>query len=194
MRIVERSMIERSMKCLFLVAAVALSGCVSTALVIVDRKTALEEQASGKLTPLADGLADEGLAPRAAPVTHGQLDEAGVDTASPGTSNDPLAGEEPTDLELIDDLLVAGCVGEGKDGLLVDTHADCSDPGDLARLGRAVEKSNRGRWQVWRWLAAERPKKSMAEVRAAWREAYLTSVVCGAKVQKSDGTWENKSC
>ena len=57
---------------------VAATGCVSAPdVILVDRKTALEEQASGRLTPLSDDLENAGLLPRAAPLTGAQLATAG---------------------------------------------------------------------------------------------------------------------
>src|SRR5262245_59526793 len=55
------------------------AGCVSAPAVgIVDRKTALEQQASGSFRGLEEELEQAGLAPRPAPLTAAQLGAAGV--------------------------------------------------------------------------------------------------------------------
>ncbi len=167
-----------------------LAGCVKAPdVVIVDRRTALEQQAQGSFRGLEEELEQSGLLPRPAPLTAAQLASAGVSrTAEESEDADGL----PDSLRA-DTLLVQRCVGEGSDGLLVLTVGTCTGAMDVPQVTRMIERVNRNRRQLWQWMAT-RERRSPAEVQSAWREVHLGGVICGGQVQKADGSWEIKRC
>ena len=61
-------------------------------------------------------------------------------------------------------------------------------------MSALVERANRDRLQIWEWLKAQRPQRTLDEVRRAWREVHLRGVVCGGQVQAGDGSWTAKKC
>jgi hypothetical protein len=171
--------------------AALAAGCVSApAVVIVDRKTALEQQASGTFRGLEDELEQAGLSPRPAPLTAAQLTAAGVRTGVDTGEADDAAG----DAERGDALLVKRCIGESLEGELVLTVEPCTGAIDVPQVGRLIERVNRERRQLWRWLAGQSPGKSAEQVRAAWREIHLGGLVCGGQFQAAGGGWEIKRC
>jgi hypothetical protein len=175
-----------------LAAVGALAACIhAPAVVIVDRKTALEQQASGSFRGLEDELEQAGLVPRPAPVTAAQLDAAGVKRAGLDASDDDDAG---SDLVRTDALLVKRCIGEAVDGTLVLTVDSCTGTIDVPQVGRMLERVNRARRQLWRWLDGQAPGKSPDQVREAWRETHLAGLPCGGQLQGSGGAWEVKRC
>jgi hypothetical protein len=168
-----------------------LAGCVKAPdIILVDRKTALEQQAAGSFTGLEDELEQAGVSPRPTPFTHGQLAASGAAGATRALDED----EAQADPVRVDALLTRRCVGEARDGTLVETSSTCTGTLDVAALTRLIERTNRSRLQVWRYLQSKRPHASLDDVRRAWREAHLQSVVCGGQVQRDDGGWEAKKC
>jgi len=101
---------------------------------------------------------------------------------------------EQTEADRVDALLRQHCIGEGKDGLLIDTHDDCIGASDRALTIALIDRTNRARMQLWRWMQAQQPESSPQALRGAWREAHARGVVCRAWVQRDDGTWEPKPC
>ena len=127
----------------------ALAACIRAPdVVMVDRATALEQQAAGSFDEVELKLIRTGVVPRPVPLTPEQLEALGV---RPPT---PVDDTEQTEADRIDDLLRNRCIGEGRDGLLVDTHASClgaSDRGDDSgergdvgsRIGSRVQRRTR---------------------------------------------------
>lgn len=160
-----------------------LLGCIRAPDVIVlDRRTALEEQAAGSYRLLEEELYRSQLVPHPVPLVTEQLPPSDAPT-EPGRDGDQL-----------DRLLVRRCVGEALDGSLVDTRARCSGKVDVPLLLRLIEDGNRQRQQIWARLQSAAKGKSLAEVRAAWRAVHLDNVVCGAQLEVAAGKWEAKSC
>jgi Protein of unknown function (DUF1318) len=170
-------------------AALLLTACIHAPdIVLVDRATALEQQAAGSYERLEAELTSAAMQPRPAPLSPDQLEAAGHRPA-------PLVEEaEPTDAERIDGLLKQRCIGEALDGSLVDTHDRCPQTEDLPALLALVDRQNRERSQLWRAIAADRPQASSDDVRRAWRVVHLKHVVCGGQVQNDAGKWEAKKC
>jgi hypothetical protein len=167
----------------------AAGGCIHVdAPVILDRATALEEQAAGSFDELEEKLNRAGIAPRPVPLTPEELDALGIRRAE--LVNDT----ELTDADKLDRLLRQRCVGEAKDGLVVETPEACKGAMDKDAVGRLLEGTNRARAQLWQWMREERPKASVDDVKRSWRLAHLRGVVCGGWVQKDDGAWEAKKC
>ena len=185
-------------------AALAVAGCISApAVVIVDRRTALEQQASGSFRGLEEELEQAGLTPRPAPLTPAQLGASGVRREGlEATDSD----DETSDAVRTDALLIKRCLGEALDGTLVLTLDPCTGTLDVPSVDRLVERVNRNRRQLWRWLAAQTRgqargqerdqarEKSDDEVRAAWRQIHLAGLVCGGAYQVAGGAWEIKKC
>lgn len=174
--------------CPLVIAALAC-GCIRAPdIVLVDRATALEQEAAGSFAPLEAELVAAGMAPRPTPFSKEQLEAVGLEPR-------PLSDEaELADADRIDALLKKRCAGEALDGTLADTHDACGADEDVPALLALLDRANRDRAQIWRYLEARRPKAKPADVRRAWREVHLRAVVCGGQVQRADGSWEAKKC
>ncbi len=168
---------------------VVLAGCYKPPeIVMVDRATALEQQASGSFDDLERELDRAAIEPRPVPLTPEQLASLGIRPA-------PLVDEsELTDADRLDGLLAQHCVGEGKDGLIVDTRDACKGAADAEELQTLLERVNRARRQLWRWMHEQRTDVSEGELERAWRDSHLRNVVCGGWIEGSNGTWLGKPC
>lgn len=164
-------------------------GCIpAPEIVVVDRATVLEEQAAGSFDEIERRLDRAGIAPRPVPLTPEQLRLLGM--APP-----PLVDNaELTSADRVDGLLVRHCVGEARDGLLVETRAACQGAEDAEETGLLVERVNRARLELWRWMQTRRPGASAEALRKSWRELHAHGLGCGAWVQHADGSWEAKKC
>lgn len=155
---------------------------------MVDRATALEQEAAGSFPDLEQRLRHAGVAPRPTPLTPAQLEAVDI---RPGALVDSV---ELTDADRMDELLLQHCVGEGKDGLLVDTHGACEGAADHAAAIRLVDRVNRARGQIWRWMHDESPGTSSEDLQRRWHDVHARDVACGAWVQADDGAWHKKPC
>ena len=176
--------------------AILTTACIRPPdVVLLDGKTVLEEQASGELHPLENDLREEAIVPRGVELTRAQLDEAGTDL-SRGTLSSVVRihGLLRAEADAVDDLLVRRCVGEALSGLLVETPRTCAGRRQEGRVTATIQRVNRGRRQLWRYLHEQRPAASEADVRATWRRHHLRVVVCGGQVQADDGRWEVRGC
>jgi hypothetical protein len=171
------------------VLLLAPSGCFTAPeIVMVDRATALEQEASGSFDDLERRLDRAAIEPRPVPLTPQQLEALGIRPA-------PLVDEsELTDADRLDGLLAQHCLGEGKDGLIVDTHEACQGAADVDELTTLLERVNYARRQLWRWMHAQRSDVSEAALQRAWREKHILNVVCGGWIEDERGTWQGKSC
>jgi hypothetical protein len=180
---------------LLCLCACLTSGCIRAPdVVIVDRKTALEQQAGGAWPELTEELTQAGLRPGATPYTSGQLGAA-VGGGEIQQLRDAWIGLHP-DADRVDGLLTRSCIGEAANGTLVRTPDRCKGRVDEAEVVRIVEGGNRGRRQIWRYLKSLAPTRSDAEIRKAWRREHLLSVVCGGLVEDAPGAkgWGLKKC
>jgi hypothetical protein len=170
-----------------LLAAVLAGGCIKAPnIVVLDRATALEREAAGTFPKLELELGKAGLTAKPAPITRDQLDAAGQER--------PVVEEtDASTAERIDALLKISCVGEARDGLLVETRDRCTVK-EVPHLQSLLERANRERNQIWQWLHSARPGRSLEEVRRSWRQVHLRALVCGGQVQRDDGDWELKKC
>lgn len=167
----------------------AVGGCIRPPeIVLVDRATALEQQAAGSFTELEERLVRAAIAPRPVPLTPDQLEALGIRPSSVVDSN------EVTDADRVDALLKQHCVGESRDGTLADTPDACKGASDHAMALALVERVNRARVQLWRWMHDRRKEAPVEAIRKAWRAAHLAGVVCGGWIERDDGTWEAKKC
>ncbi|WP_043711561.1 DUF1318 domain-containing protein [Corallococcus macrosporus] len=174
---------------LLLWAALATSGCISAPeIVMVDRATALEEQASGSFKDVEQRLARAGMNPTPVPLTPNQLEDLGIQP-TPLVEN---IGRTPADR--IDDLLRRHCVGEGRDGLLASQRRRCRAGRMTADDVALVERVNRSRKQLWKWMQSVRPDVPEETLRRSWHKAHAEGVVCGGWVEAEDGTWGEKQC
>jgi uncharacterized protein YdbL (DUF1318 family) len=153
-----------------------------------DRATALEQQAAGSFEELERKLDHAAIAPRPLPLTPDELEALGIRPL-------PLVDDtERTDADRVDALLRQRCVGEGRDGLLVQTPDACRGRHDAATAQELVERVNRARTQLWRWMQQERGDASPDALRRTWRRVHARGVVCGGWIQRDDGGWEEKGC
>jgi uncharacterized protein YdbL (DUF1318 family) len=169
--------------------AAATSGCFKPPeIVMVDRATALEQQASGSFDELEKKLDRAGIEPRPVPLTPEQLEVLGIRPA-------PLVDQsELTSADRLDGLLAQHCVGEGKDGLLVDTHDTCKGAADAEEITTLVERSNRARRQLWHWMHEQRSDVSESDLERAWHDGHQKNIVCDGWIEGADGKWMAKSC
>jgi hypothetical protein len=176
----------RLLACLALLAPV---GCIrAPEIVLVDRATALEQQASGSFVELERKLLRAGAAAQPVALTPDQLEALGIRPA-------PLVdATELTDADRVDGLLKQHCIGEAKDGTLADTHESCKGAADRVQAVALVDRANRARQQLWRWMQSRRPETTLDQVRQAWVKVHLRGLVCGGWVQRDDGEWEPKKC
>jgi hypothetical protein len=173
----------------FALALPCLPACLKPPeIVMVDRATALEQQASGSFDDLERKLDRAAIEPRPVPLTPEQLEALGVRPA-------PLVDESDlTDADRLDGLLAQHCAGEGKDGLVVDTHDTCRGAADPQDERALLERVNGARRQLWRWMHEQRADVPESELQRAWRETHVLNVVCDGWVEGSDGKWQAKSC
>lgn len=164
-------------------------GCVKAPeIVVVDRATALEQQAAGSFADVEQDLARRAVNAGPEALTPDQLQALGIMPAA------VVDHTEQTEADRVDSLLRQHCLGEGKHGLLVDTHDDCVGASDRVVAIALIDRTNRARLQLWRWLAAQRPELSADAVREKWREAHLRGLVCRGWLQAEDDTWTAKKC
>lgn len=167
------------------------AGCISTGPVVLSSsQTVLEQQASGSFPRLEEDLARAAVAAPPVPLTRAQIEASGEPAERLAVSPEEAQSEG----ERLDQYLQRHCLGEGREGTLVETPEACKAKVDAAELSRLMERANRGRWQIWRTLQGQRPKVAMEEIVRAWRAVHREAVVCGARWQKADGAWEIKGC
>jgi hypothetical protein len=166
-----------------------LAGCIRPPeIVLVDRATALEQQAGGSFEELQGRLERMATTPRPTPLTPEQLQTLGIRTA-------PIVDDSTmTDADRVDLLLKQRCLGEGKDGRLVETDKDCQGAADRDLIATLIERTNGARSQLWRWMHDRRPASSADDMRKAWHDAHLKGVVCDGWIEKADSSWEAKKC
>lgn len=176
-------------RALLLVVALGATACINPPeIVMVDRATALEQQAGGSFDSLEKRLERNAVAARPVPFTPDELEALGM--APP-----PIVDRtEMTDADRVDDWLQRHCVGEGKEGLLVDTMHECHGAADHDEVVKLVDRVNRARVQLWRWMHEERPDVPIEALRKRWREAHARGVVCGGWTQDESGKWDAKGC
>jgi hypothetical protein len=175
---------------LILSAALAASlGCLrAPEIVMVDRGTALEQQAGGSFEDLERKLSRTSIEARPVPLTPKQFEALGIKPL-------PLADTaELNDADLVDGLLIQHCIGEGHDGLLVETHGACTGAADRAESLELIERVNQARLQLWRWLHERRADASLDDVRRTWRAVHVRGVVCGGWIEGEPGKWDGKRC
>jgi hypothetical protein len=171
-----------------ILSAAILGGCIHPPeIVVVDRATALEQQAAGSYDDLERHLTRAAITPHPVPLTPADLEAVGIKPR-------PLVDEgDRTDADRVDDLLLQHCVGERRDGLLADTRDACRTAGD-PEAATLIERTNRARQQLWRWMHDERPDAPVDQLRKSWQKIHAGGVVCGGWIQRDDGVWEAKKC
>ena len=174
------------------VLLVTTQGCIKAPpIAVVDTRTALEIQASGEYPELEFEAADAALQPGPIPMSGKDIiSQSGL--AAAGHDLDLFAATL-SDTQLIDSMLLLGCLGEGEDGLLKYTPERCEEDVQVSELLSTASRANLHRRQVWEYLASRRPDRSTASARDAWRSVHLEQVRCGAWIEK-DGTWSKKAC
>lgn len=178
-----------SSRWLVLAAAVCAAGCIrAPEIVLVDRATALEQQALGTYEELEDRLLRVATVPRPTPLSPDDLAALGIRPA-------PLVDSaDLSDADRVDLLLKQRCIGEAMDATLIETADACLGAADRELIATLVERTNRARSQLWRWMAGRAPKRAPDELRRAWREAHLKGVVCDGWIERGTGKWEAKKC
>ena len=173
----------------FTLALLSTAGCIhAPEIVVVDRATALEQQAAGSFQEIEKKLSRQAVALQPVALTPDQLEAMGF-------RPEPLIDKtEMTEADRIDGLLRQHCMGEAGDGTIADTFESCIGAADRGLIQAMVEKVNQARQQLWRWMHQRRPEVPTDELRRAWRAAHVRGVVCGGWIQADDGKWEAKKC
>jgi hypothetical protein len=169
-------------------------GCVAPNVVVVDQKTALEQQAAGGYPALENDLEQAGMAPM--PEAFAREELAGGRERAGGSALSKLAesyAEGASDADTIDRLLLQKCIGEALSGLLVPRPGDCVGTTDATELARVLGRENLHRRQLWQLIASER-RTSIEAVRDVWQELHLAQVVCGGLMETRGGSWAPKAC
>jgi len=178
-------------------AALALclvSACVQPNVVVVDQKTALEEQAAGGYPTLENDLEQAGLTVAPEPFAREELASGRERTGRAALGElAELYVKVESDADAIDQLLLRGCIGEARTGLLVPRPSECIGATDATELTRLVGRENLHRRQIWQLLAREQ-QVTVERATEAWRVLHLEQVVCGGLVEKGADVWEPKSC
>lgn len=176
-------------RALSLLGSLAVAGCISAPpIVVVDRATALEQQAAGSFEEIERKLTRSAVSPQPVPLSPAQLESMGF------KSRALVDRTEMTDADQVDEFLRQHCLGEAADGTLADTFESCVGAADRALARALAERVNAARRQLWRWMREKRPQVSADELRRSWREAHLRGVVCGGWIQGEGGKWEEKKC
>lgn len=175
--------------------ALAASGCIKAPdVIIVDRQTALEQQANGRFPSLQEQLDQAAITAEPVPFTRARLEEAGWQPRKEHDAIARLYREASSQSERIDQLLLRRCIGEANDGTLAETRDTCRGGVDVATLSALLERANRNRRQVWRHLLGKRPESALPGIRQSWRGVHMKSVVCGGHIQRKGGAWVVKKC
>ncbi|MCL2776981.1 MAG: YdbL family protein [Polyangiaceae bacterium] len=178
----------------FAVLAILLAGtagCIGAPdIVMVDRATALEQQAGGSFNDLERKLSRTSIQARPVPLTPKQFEALGI---KPLPLQDTT---ELTDADRVDALLTQHCIGEGRDGLLVETRAACVGVVDRAEARDLIGRVNQARRQLWRWMHEQRPGASAEQIQKTWSRVHARGVVCGGWIESEGeaGKWEAKKC
>ena len=182
------------LRMLLVVLGVSLVGCVAPNLVVVDQKTALEQQAAGGYPALENDLEQAGLASAPEPFAHEEL-ATGRERAGRAELGElaELYVKVATDADAIDQLLLRGCVGEAQSGLLEPRPSDCIGATDAAELTRLVGRENLHRRQLWQLMARQRDG-SVEGAQQAWRALHVAQVVCGGLIEVRATEWSHKAC
>jgi hypothetical protein len=171
-----------------------LAGCVAPNVVVVDQKTALEEQAAGGYPALENELEQAGMSPAPEPFARETL-AGGRERSGRGALGEiaELYAQGESDADAIDRLLLQHCIGESVSGLLEPRQSDCIGAADATEMARLLGRENLHRRQLWQLLAEDR-KTSIDSVQPVWRKLHLEQVVCGALVEGDPGAWGPKTC
>jgi hypothetical protein len=185
---------------LALFAWLALPGCISAPnVVLVDQKTALEQQAAGEFRALEFELERAGSPAKPEDIPGDKLETNSRETGE-GRLGElaRLTSIELGDAQRIDQFLAAHCMGEALDGSLQQTPKLCRLDVDGGQLTRLLERTNLHRRQLWSLLASQNPGTTETQAREAWRKRNLQRVICGGLIQVGDGAgqpaWEGKKC
>lgn len=181
-------------RCTPLVGALLLVGCVKPNVVVVDQKTALEQQAAGGYPALENELDQAGLAVAPEPFAREEL--ASGREQRGGAALGELAElyvKIASDADAIDQLLLRACVGEAQSGLLDARPESCVGATDATELARLIGRENLHRRQLWQLIARE-SNVSADKAQAEWRTLHLEQVICRGLVETRASVWEPKSC
>lgn len=171
-----------------------LVGCVNPNVVVVDQKTALEQQAAGGYPTLENDLEQAGLAVAPEPFSREEL-AGGRERAGSAALGElaELYVKVAEDADAIDQLLLRGCVGEARSGLLVPRESECVGATDTTELARLVGRENLHRRQLWQLIVRE-TNVSPERAQEQWRTVHLEQVVCGGLVEAGADVWSPKAC
>jgi hypothetical protein len=171
-----------------------LPGCVAPNVVVVDQKTALEQQAAGGYPALENDLEQAAMSPAPEPFAREEL-AGGSERNGDGPLGEiaALYAKSESDADSIDRLLLQQCIGEALSGLLEPRPSDCIGAADANEMARLLGRENLHRRQLWQLMASER-KLSLERVQPVWRELHIEQVVCGGLIEQSAGSWGAKSC
>jgi len=181
---------------LMVLVIAGLGGCITVPdVVLVENKTALEKQAAGEFRSLEMQLQGAGIKGGPEHITGSQLNQKKVDLRESTLGEIVrLYSAVQSDTERVDHYLVAQCIGEARNGLLVETRDRCTEDIDPVEVTALLERSNRNRRQIWRDVIAKvKPGSKEEKVVQSWRQRHLQRVVCEGLIEGEEG-WEIRKC
>ncbi|MBN2498832.1 MAG: DUF1318 domain-containing protein [Deltaproteobacteria bacterium] len=174
-------------------AGLSAWGCVKARINVVDERTALENQILGSYEELDQDL--QLVASVRA------VDESGDRKEMPRFSEirkQAIQARQTQQFQLddIEELKAAGCLGEAYDGKLA--ARDCpqrSEPTVQARIERLIEAENAAREVLLQFVVTTSPdltQDDAAQVRSAYARMNRERARPGQWIQSSDGSWARK--
>jgi len=179
---------------LALMASACGGRLVDVDLFVVSEQTALERQVLGSYRALGSDLAAYSSVRGVEP--DGTLKIPPPATASQAASMRALQ-ELAYNRDDVDEMLVAGVIGEGRNGLLVAQNVPLPPVGRITAdlVARVVEEENASRQVLITRLMATVPgvrEEQRAEVEWIFATMNRDTAPTGSPVQNRDGTWSTK--
>ena len=174
---------------LSLLSLLPLCGCITTTVVNIGQKSALEKQLMGETDPLSE----EELLVASVRATGGVHAGSEDDLTSRALA---ARRRQLFNRDDIDDLKAAGCLGEALKALIAGhTCEKIKSPDTLKLRDRLVGEENADRSAIIDWAVSVDPVLTRADrpqVEALFHRLLLTRAKPGELVQEADGSWAKR--
>ncbi len=181
----------RSLRAILLPLALLFWGCVTPKIAVVDERTALENQILGSYEELDRNLQ---LIASVRALDPGQ--QAAQANGFVKMRSEAILARQTQQFNRDDvvELKKAGCLGEGKDGMLA--VRPCPGPEESKgkeRLSSLLSAENRARSVLWRFIVATNPDLSdrdLPQVIETFSRLQREAASSGEWIQGADGSWQ----